>query len=38
VRGEIGSLQRTIFQVGGGMIAAFIGLMAAVLGLMATQL
>lgn len=38
LRGEIGSLQRTIIQVGGGMIAAFIALMAAVLGLIATQL
>ena len=38
LRGEIGSLQRTIIQVGGGMIAAFVALMAAVLGLMATQL
>jgi hypothetical protein len=34
LRGEIGSLQRTIIQVGGGMIAAFVALMAAVLGLM----
>jgi hypothetical protein len=38
LRGEIGSLQRTIIQVGGGMIAAFIALIAAVLGLIATQL
>ena len=38
LRGEIGSLQRTIIQVGGGMIAAFVALMAAVLGLIATQL
>jgi formiminotetrahydrofolate cyclodeaminase len=38
LRGEIGSLQRTIVQVGGGMIAAFVALMAAVLGLMTTQL
>ena len=38
LRGEIGSLQRTIIQVGGGMIAAFVALIAAVLGLIATQL
>jgi hypothetical protein len=38
LRGEIGSLQRTIIQVGGGMIATFVALMAAVLGLIATQL
>jgi hypothetical protein len=38
LRGEIGALQGTILQVGGGMIAAFVALMAAVLGLIATQL
>jgi hypothetical protein len=38
LRGEIGSLHRTIIQFGGAMIAAFIGLMAAILGLVATQL
>jgi hypothetical protein len=38
VRGEIGALNRTIIQVGGGMIAAILGLMAAVVGLLATQL
>lgn len=38
MRVEIDALQRTIIQVGGGMIAAFVGLTAAVIGLMATQL
>lgn len=38
LRGEIGSLERTIIQVGGGMIAAILGLMAAIVGLIATQL
>ena len=38
VRAEIGSLQRTIIQVGGGMIAAILGLTAALIGLIATQL
>jgi hypothetical protein len=38
VGGRIDSLQRTIIQVGGALVAAFIGLFAAVLGLIATQL
>jgi hypothetical protein len=38
LRSEIGGLQRTILQIGGGMIAAILGLMAAVIGLIATQL
>jgi hypothetical protein len=38
LRGEFGALQRTIIQVGGAMIAAFVGLLAAVLGLIITQL
>lgn len=38
VRGEIGALQRTIIQVGGGMIAAILGLTAALIGLIATQI
>jgi hypothetical protein len=35
---RIDSFQRTIVQVGGALVAAFVGLMAAVLGLAATQL
>jgi hypothetical protein len=38
MRGEIGSLQRTIIQVGGALGAGFIALLAAMLGLIATQL
>src|SRR5262249_3317471 len=38
LRGEFGSLQRMIIQVGGTLIAAFVGLMAAILGLIITQL
>ena len=38
IRESIGALQRTIFQVGGGMLVAFVGLLAAMLGLIATQL
>jgi hypothetical protein len=38
MRGEIGSLQRTIIQVGGALAAGFVALFAAVLGLIATQL
>jgi hypothetical protein len=36
--GRIDALQRTIIQVGGGLMAAFITLLAAMLGLIATQL
>ncbi|HEU5143046.1 MAG TPA: hypothetical protein VFU04_07815 [Solirubrobacterales bacterium] len=35
---EFNSLQRTMIQVGGGLLAANTGLMAAVIGLMITQL
>jgi hypothetical protein len=35
---EIGAVQRTMIQVGGGLIAGVLGLMAAVIGLVATQL
>jgi hypothetical protein len=38
IRAEIGALQRTIIQIGGGVIAAVLGLMAAITGLIATQL
>jgi hypothetical protein len=38
LRGELGSLHRTIIQFGAAMLAAFVGLVAAVLGLVATQL
>jgi hypothetical protein len=38
MRGEIGSLQRTIIQVGGALGAGFVALLAAMLGLIATQL
>jgi hypothetical protein len=38
LRGEIGSLQRTIIQVGGALGAGFVALLAAMIGLIATQL
>lgn len=38
LRGELGSLHRTIIQFGGALLASFVGLVAAVLGLVATQL
>jgi hypothetical protein len=38
LRGDVNALQRTMIQVGGGLIAANLTLMAAVLGLMVTQL
>lgn len=36
--GRIDKLQHTILIVGGGLFAAFVGLMAAMLGLIATQI
>lgn len=38
VRDQLAGLQRSIIQVGGGLIAANLTLMAAVLGLIVTQL
>ena len=38
LRAEMGAIQRTMIQVGGGLLAANLGLMAAVIGLMITQL
>jgi hypothetical protein len=38
MRVEIGALQRTMLQVGGGLIAAVLGMMVAVIGLVITQL
>jgi hypothetical protein len=38
ITGRIDGLQHTILLVGGGLFAAFVGVLAAMIGLLATQL